>query len=243
MGAGDVDREGGTEREVSRGRSSEREAEAGCSPGRYRPQPVRRLACIAAAIRSDLLAAQPRLPSGTPMGVDVLMGRLAKRIADRRRLGLIRRYLGDTARRFTLAAASERAPRRSLRRARRMAPSSLAQPVHDESPRTADGGGETRAARSTSPFPSATSRQPRTAEACCNLNSLNRRMRTRTSGDVGRAARGFPGRPYPSRASKSHARGKSQLCSSFDGSLEVAWLAVLWSRRGWSHARDVVLQR
>ena len=59
---------------------------------------------------------------------DVLMGKLAKRIADQRMLGLIRRYLeagimaerggdgaarGDAARRSPVAAARERAPRRS----------------------------------------------------------------------------------------------------------------------------------
>lgn len=40
-------------------------------------------------------------------------------------------------------------------------------------------------------------RRPRPAEARCDLNSLNRRMRTRTSGGVGGNGWGFPGRPYP----------------------------------------------
>jgi hypothetical protein len=62
---------------------------------------------------------------------------------------------------------------------------------------TPEAGGETQAWTSTSPCPRATSTNSACRGLPRNLNSPNRRMRTRTSGGVGGDRRGKPRRPYP----------------------------------------------
>lgn len=88
---------------------------------------------------------------------DVLMSRLAKRITDRRVLGLIRRYLNAGI----MASGVVMDRHEGTPQGGPLSPL-LANALLDE-----------------------VDRQPRPAEARCHLNSLNRRMRTRTSGGVG----------------------------------------------------------
>jgi hypothetical protein len=144
---------------------------------------------------------------------DVLMARLAKRIEDKRLLLLIRRFLQagmmdngvrvrsqarNASRRPSLSAAGERALGRGGQGAgvARTRLRALRRRLQRVPPLDARGGASDGAPppwRSTSPSPSATSTSWESPDSPRNLNSPNRRMRTRLSGGVAGVPRDFLG--------------------------------------------------